>query len=84
MPYFVYILECADGTLYCGSTNNIEKRLKAHNELKSGAKYTRARRPVVLRHSEEFKTATEAKKREAAIKGLTREEKLAIIGILYL
>lgn len=79
MPYFVYILECADGTLYCGSTNDVEKRLKAHNGLKSGAKYTRARRPVILRYTEEFKTAAEAKKREAAIKGRTREEKLQLL-----
>lgn len=79
MSYFTYILECADGTLYCGSTNDIDKRLKAHNGLKSGAKYTRARRPVVVRHTEEFKTATEAKKREAQIKGFTREEKLALL-----
>ena len=79
MHYFVYILECADGTLYCGSTNDVGRRLKAHNGLKSGAKYTRSRRPVVLKYSEEFKTATEAKKREAVIKSLTREEKLALL-----
>ena len=80
MPYFVYILECADGTLYCGSTNDVERRLKAHNGLRSGAKYTRSRRPVALRHTEEFKTATEAKKREAEIKGKTREEKLQLFN----
>ena len=79
MPYFAYILECADGTLYCGSTNDVKRRLKAHNRLKSGAKYTRARRPVILRHTEKFKTASAAKKREAAIKGLTREEKLVLL-----
>lgn len=78
MPYFVYILECADSTLYCGSTNDVERRLKAHNTLKSGARYTKSRRPVIVRHVEEFKTATEAKKREAAIKGFTREEKLKL------
>ena len=80
MPYFVYILECVDGTLYCGSTNDVERRLKAHNGLKSGAKYTRSRRPVTLRHTEEFKTAGEAKKREAEIKGFTREEKLQLFN----
>ncbi len=79
MPYFVYILECADGTLYCGSTNDVDRRLRAHNGLKSGAKYTRSRRPVALRHTEEFKTASEAKKRESVIKALTREEKLALL-----
>ncbi len=80
MPYFVYILECADGTLYCGSTNDVDRRLRAHNGLKSGAKYTRARRPVVVRHTEQFKTAGAAKKREAAIKSLTRAEKQALFA----
>lgn len=79
MPYFAYILECADGTLSCGSTNDVEKRLKAHNELKSGAKYTRARRPVIIRYQEEFTTAAGAKRREAVLKGLTRKEKLALL-----
>ncbi len=78
MFYFTYILECADGTLYCGSTNDVARRLTAHNGLKSGAKYTRARRPVILKYTEKFKTATEAKKREAEIKSWTREEKLAL------
>lgn len=80
MPYFVYILECADGTLYCGSTNDVERRLTAHNGLRSGAKYTRSRRPVTLRYTEEFKTPSEAKKREAEIKGRTREEKLQLFN----
>ncbi len=80
MPYFVYILECADGTLYCGSTNDIDRRLKAHNGLKSGAKYTKGRRPVILKYSEKFKTATEAKKREAEIKKWQREEKIKLFN----
>jgi putative endonuclease len=76
MPYFVYILECADGTLYCGITNDIEKRIMAHNSGKTGAKYTKSRRPVVLKYSEKFETKGEALKREHEIKQLSRGEKL--------
>ncbi len=76
--YFVYILECADSTLYVGSTSNMEKRLKAHNELKSGAHYTKIRRPVVLKYQETVANVSEALSREAAIKRLTREKKLAL------
>jgi putative endonuclease len=78
--YFTYILECADGTLYCGSTNNMERRLRAHNSLKSGAKYTRGRRPVVVRYCEAFKTPHEARQREAAIKAMPRAEKQALFA----
>jgi putative endonuclease len=77
-PYIAYILECSDHTLYIGSTNNLEKRLHAHNHLKSGAKYTRARRPVRLVHQEKFDTFSEAKKREAVLKKLTRQQKLEL------
>ena len=63
---YTYILECKDGTYYTGWTNNLEKRLKDHNEGK-GAKYTRARRPVVLAYYEEFETKEEAMQREYAI-----------------
>jgi putative endonuclease len=76
--YFVYILECADTTLYVGSTNNLEKRLKAHNELKSGAHYTKIRRPVILKYQEEVASLSEALTREVEIKRLTREKKLAL------
>ena len=62
--YFLYILECADTTLYVGSTNNLEKRLREHNELKSGAHYTKIRRPVVLKYKEELPSLSEARKRE--------------------
>ena len=54
MAYFTYILECADKTLYVGSKNDIEKRLHQHNNLKSGAHYTKIRRPVILKYKEEF------------------------------
>ena len=75
---YTYILRCSDGTLYCGWTNNLEKRLKAHNEGK-GAKYTRSRLPVTLVYYEEFETSVEAQKREYQIKQMTRQEKLLLI-----
>ncbi|MDR1272478.1 MAG: GIY-YIG nuclease family protein [Clostridiales Family XIII bacterium] len=75
---YVYIARCADGTLYTGYTVDISKRAKAHNEGK-GAKYTKSRRPVKIVYSEEFNSKSEALKREAAIKKLSREEKLALI-----
>lgn len=75
---YTYILECADGTLYCGWTNDLEKRLKTHNDGK-GAKYTRSRLPVTLVYYEEFETPREAQSREAKIKRLTRAQKLLLI-----
>lgn len=78
--YFVYILECADLTLYIGSTNNIEKRIVAHNSSKTGAKYTKARRPVILKYSESFETKSDALKREHELKKLTRQEKLKLFN----
>ena len=74
---YTYILECNDGTLYTGWTNNLEKRIKAHNDGK-GAKYTRARLPVKLVYFEEFELAVDAQKREYQIKRLKRSEKLAL------
>ena len=71
---YTYILKCNDGTLYTGWTNNLEKRIKDHNEGK-GAKYTKARRPVELVYYEEFELKEEAMKREYAIKQLTRKQK---------
>jgi putative endonuclease len=79
MIYYVYILECADKTLYTGYTNYLDKRLKNHNEAKKGAKYTRSRLPVVLKYSEKFETLSEALKREIEIKNLTRKGKLELI-----
>ncbi len=76
---YTYILECSDGTLYCGWTNDLEKRLLAHNEGK-GAKYTRGRRPVKLVYYEEFETKEEAMKRECSIKKLGRDDKMKLIG----
>lgn len=79
MPYHAYILECRDGTLYSGSTVDLEKRVHDHNHSKSGAKYTRARRPVTLCYSKRTKTLAAARAAEAALKRLTREEKLKLI-----
>jgi putative endonuclease len=77
--YYVYILECADTTLYIGSTNNIDKRVATHNTSKTAAKYTRARRPVILRYVESFETKSEALKRELTLKKFSRKEKLDLI-----
>jgi len=79
MPHVVYILECADKSLYVGCTNNIEKRLKEHNNSKQGAHYTKIRRPVVLKYSETFPDLAGARAREAALKRLPREKKLNLI-----
>ena len=75
-----YILECADKTLYVGSTNDLEKRLHQHNNAKCGAHYTKIRRPVFLKYSENFETLKEARAREAEIKGWTRVKKLNLIN----
>ena len=77
--FFVYILECADTSLYCGSTNDIAKRLREHNTAKRGAKYTKTRRPVVLRFAEACESLGSARSREAGIKRMTRREKLTLI-----
>lgn len=76
---YTYILRCADGTLYTGWTNNLEKRLAAHN-AGTAAKYTKSRRPVELAYFEEFETKEEAMSREWHIKKLTRAEKLELIN----
>lgn len=75
---YTYILECKDGSLYTGWTNDLTRRVKAHNEGR-GAKYTRSHRPVHLVYFESFATKEEALSREAAIKKLTRAAKLALI-----
>ena len=75
---YTYILTCADGTYYCGWTNNLDRRLKAHNEGK-GAKYTRSRRPVALVYYEAFSTKEEAMRREYEIKQLPRKKKEELI-----
>lgn len=77
--YYVYIVECSDKTYYTGSTNDIENRVKKHNTDKTGAKYTRSRRPVVLKYYEEHPTKSEALVRENQIKNLTRRKKEELI-----
>ena len=76
--YYVYILKCADGTLYTGITNNPNRRLKAHNNG-TASKYTRARRPVEFVYTEAAPDKSAALKRELEIKALTRKQKLAMI-----
>ena len=80
--YYVYILRCSDKSYYTGQTDNLETRIKEHNGLlKGGAKYTRGRGPVILKHFEEYKTRGEALKREAEIKKLKRKDKEEIIQL---
>ncbi|MCD8067729.1 MAG: GIY-YIG nuclease family protein [Lachnospiraceae bacterium] len=76
---YTYILRCSDDTLYTGWTNDLQKRLEAHNS-KRGAKYTKGRTPVRLVYYEEYSTKEDAMRREFAIKRLTRAEKLALIA----
>lgn len=78
--YFIYIVKCSDGTLYTGTTNDVEKRVVVHNTGKTGAKYTKMRRPVYLVYTEQVETKSEALKREHVIKKLSREEKLTLIS----
>jgi len=77
---YTYLLKCADGTLYCGWTNDPEKRLAAHN-AGTASKYTATRRPVEMVYLEEKETKQEAMKREAAIKKLKRKDKLKLAGL---
>lgn len=79
---YTYIVKCKDGTLYTGWTNDIEKRIEAHNAGK-GAKYTKTRRPVELVYLEEFATKEDAMKREYAIKQMTRKAKEALIKQMH-
>ncbi len=87
MSHFVYVLKCADDSLYTGYSTNIDKREDEHNGVgdtksaqKLGAKYTRPRRPVKLVYYEEFENRSEATKREYAIKQLTRAQKQKLIA----
>ncbi len=79
MP-FVYILKCSDGSLYTGSTTDLKKRVHEHNNLKSAAHYTKIRRPVYVVYSEELEALSLARKKEVALKKLTREEKITLIS----
>ena len=79
-PWTCYLLQCSDNTLYCGITNDLEKRLAAHN-AGEGAKYTRGRTPVKLKYSEPCADKSTALKREMEIKKLPRSEKLALCKV---
>lgn len=78
--WFVYILECADNTLYTGITVDVERRVAEHNSTgKQAAKYTRARQPVRLVYQENCGNRSQAAKREAMIKKMSRDEKLTLL-----
>ncbi len=79
MKHYAYIVECADGTYYCGYTNDLKKRIETHNKGK-GAKYTRVRLPVHYVYFEEFETKEEAMKREYALKQLSHAQKQELAG----
>lgn len=83
MSWVCYLLRCADDTLYCGITNDLDRRLAAHN-AGEGAKYTRSRTPVRLAYAEACADKSAALKREREIKGLTRTAKLALCGVTQL
>jgi putative endonuclease len=81
--WFVYLLRCADQSLYCGITTNLEKRLKQHNgDLVGGAKYTKARLPCTLVYFETAFNRSDASKREAVIKKMTKKNKEALVSFM--
>lgn len=80
--YYTYLLECADGSLYCGYTTDIDKRVETHNSGK-GAKYTKTRLPVKVVWSKKSETKSEAMSLEARIKHLSRAQKLELINGTY-
>jgi putative endonuclease len=77
-PWYVYLLRCADGTIYCGATNDLERRLERHT--RGDVRYTRGRLPVVMVWAETAEDRSEAQKREAAVKRLPRADKLLLAG----
>ena len=87
MNYFVYVLKCADGTFYTGYTTDLKRREAEHNgkggkaAKAAGARYTRRRRPVKIIYYEKLASRSEALKREAAIKRLSRQEKEKLTGV---
>ncbi|MBO4837759.1 MAG: GIY-YIG nuclease family protein [Lachnospiraceae bacterium] len=80
MKSYVYVLRCGDGSLYTGWTNDLDRRIRMHQDG-HGAKYTRAHLPVELVYTEEFDTKEAAMAREYEIKQLTREQKLKLTGL---
>ena len=79
MNWKVYILNCADNTLYTGITTDVKRRVNEHNNNNKGARYTRARRPVTLVYEECYESRADASRREYHIKQLNRIEKLKLI-----
>lgn len=77
--FYVYIVKCADDTLYTGIAKNVEQRIDEHNASPKGAKYTRVRRPVILVYSKRCRNRSFASKQEYTIKSLTKSQKLALI-----
>ena len=77
--WFLYMIRCADGSLYTGITTDLERRLKQHNDG-DGSKYTRSRLPVTLAYVEEYMNESDVRKREAAIKKLTRPQKERLLA----
>jgi putative endonuclease len=77
--YYLYILQCADRTLYAGITTDLERRLLEHNGEKAGAKYTAGRRPVKLVYSRKMRSRSLASRAEAQIKKMTRSQKVELI-----
>ena len=81
--WLIYILKCGDGSLYCGITNNLEKRLKQHKgEIKGGAKYTRSHWPCELVYKEKSRSRSDALQREVMIKKMSKVEKQTLINSL--
>ncbi len=78
--WFVYFVTCSDGSIYSGVTTDLERRVLEHNESAKGAKYTKARRPVVLSYSEAHESRSLASKREVELKKLDRSQKLSLIA----
>ncbi len=80
MSYYVYLIECNDGTFYIGKTSDLKKRVQKHNgRLPGGAKYTRSRGPVQLRYYEQYFTNSDALKREYTLKQLLRKQKSHLV-----
>ncbi len=78
MSHFVYLARCSDDSLYCGTCVDLKAREQKHNDG-TGAKYTRGRRPIAFVYHEKLKTLSAARSREAAIKSMSREEKLELV-----
>ena len=77
--WFVYVVRCSDNSLYTGITTEVERRVNEHNHSKSGARYTKTRRPVILEHVEQFSNRAQASRREWEIKQLSAKEKKGLI-----